>query len=78
MNTSSYSLRSFAGVVWHACGFPGCDFKAKQACQLGSHRANRHDVGVVWHHCKYPGCVFKAKKAGNLKQHERCKHDSPD
>ena len=53
-------------------------FRSSQACQLGSHRANRHDIGVVWHHCKYPGCVFKAKKAGNLKQHERCKHDSLD
>ena len=69
------------GVTWHFCDYTApdtttpCQYKAKTAKEVKSHKMQRHDIGVQWHHCKMEGCEFKAKTTGNVKQHMSHTHN---
>jgi len=62
-------------VTYYLCNADGCEYKAKTAGNLKSHKAMIHDIDVTYYLCNTDGCEYKAKEAGNVKRHKAAIHD---
>ena len=47
-------------ATYYLCDQKGCDYKAKQAGGVKTHKAFVHDINVIHYLCLEPGCGYQA------------------
>ena len=57
-------------VTYYLFGEDGCEYKAKVAPHVRTHKAFVHDIDITYYLCGEDGCEYKAKGVGSVKQHK--------
>ena len=61
-------------VTYYICEEKGCEYKAKVASSVKTHKAFVHNIDVLYYPCKEKGCNYEAKSSSHTKAHMRNVH----